>query len=107
MLEILLSLSLLVHGIQDGLTLGLVPLPQLINLPLHLLVQCGHALVQLLVRQVLQLQARWGVRENIAEMKEGGGVVAYKVGGEDKIMMSLGGRDVDDKLWSRADNYEG
>lgn len=72
-LEILLSLSLLVHGIQDGLTLGLVPLPQLINLPLHLLVQCGHALVQLLVRQVLQLQARWGVREDIAEMKEGGG----------------------------------
>lgn len=44
-LEILLSFSLLIHGIKDGLALGLVALPQLVNLPLHLLVQRGHALV--------------------------------------------------------------
>lgn len=56
-LEILLSLSLLVHGVEDGLALGLVALPQLINLPLHLLVQRCHALVKLLICQVLQLPA--------------------------------------------------
>lgn len=57
-LEVLLSLSLLVHGVQDGLALGLVALPQLVNLPLHLLVQRGHALVKLLVGQVLQLPGK-------------------------------------------------
>lgn len=71
-LEILLSLSLLVHGIKDGLALGLVTLSQLINLPLHLLVQRGHALVQLLICQVLQLLAQREVS------KEGGG--------EDKVI---------------------
>ena len=47
-LEILLSLSLLVHGVKDGLSLGVVPPSQVVDLSLHLLVQVGHLAGQLI-----------------------------------------------------------
>lgn len=55
-LEVLLALPLGVHGVQDGLPLGLVPPVQLVYLPLHLRVQVGHPLLELFVCEELQLQ---------------------------------------------------
>lgn len=54
-LEVLLSPLLGVHGVQDGLPLGRVALPQLLDLPLHHGVQGSEAHLQLLKVQVLQL----------------------------------------------------
>lgn len=54
-LEVLLSSLLGVHGVQDGLPLGGVALPELLDLPLHHGVQGTEAHLQLLKVQVLQL----------------------------------------------------
>lgn len=53
--EVLLSSLLGVHGVQDGLPLGGVALPELLDLPLHHGVQGTQAHLQLLKVQVLQL----------------------------------------------------
>lgn len=53
--EVLLSSLLGIHGIQDGLPFGCVPLPELLNLPLHHGIQGSQAHLQLLKVQVLQL----------------------------------------------------
>lgn len=52
--KVLLPLLLGVHGIEDGLSLGLVAAPEVLYLALHLAVEAGHALAQLLVAQVLE-----------------------------------------------------
>ena len=54
-LEVLLSSLLCIHCIQDGLPLGGVALPELLNLPLHHGIQGTQAHLQLLKVQVLQL----------------------------------------------------
>lgn len=56
LLEVLLTFPLGVHGIQDRLSLRLIPFSQLVNLPLHFRVQTSHSLLQLLVGEKLQLQ---------------------------------------------------
>lgn len=55
-LEVLLTLPFGIHGIENRLSLRLIPFPQLINLSLHLCVQASHSLLQLLVGEKLQLR---------------------------------------------------
>jgi hypothetical protein len=69
-LEVLLSLSLLVHGVEDGLPLCVVPAAQVVDLAFHVLVEVRHPVRQLVVRQVLKLRRQngklylkfWGIR---------------------------------------------
>lgn len=56
LLEVLLALPFGVHGIENRLSLCLVPFSQLVNLSLHLRVQTSHPLLQFLVGEKLQLQ---------------------------------------------------
>lgn len=56
LLEVLLALPFGVHGIENRLSLCLIPFSELVYLPLHLRVQTGHSLLQFLVREKLQLQ---------------------------------------------------
>lgn len=51
----MLSSLLGVHGVQDGLPLGGVALPELLDLPLHHGIQGTEAHLQLVKVQVLQL----------------------------------------------------
>lgn len=56
LLEVLLTFPLRVHGIQNRLSLRLIPFSQLVDLPLHFCVQTSHSLLQFLVGEKLQLQ---------------------------------------------------
>lgn len=56
--EVLLALLLLIDGVLDGLALGLVPLAQRVDFALHLRVQVGHALLQLVVAEELELPCK-------------------------------------------------
>lgn len=56
LLEVLLALPFGVHGIENRLSLCLIPFSELVNLPLHLRVQTSHPLLQFLVGEKLQLQ---------------------------------------------------
>lgn len=56
LLEVLLALPFGVHGIENRLSLCLIPLSQLVDFPLHLCVQTSHPLLQFLVGEKLQLQ---------------------------------------------------
>lgn len=56
LLEVLLTFPLGVHGIQNRLSLRLIPFSQLVDLPLHFRVQTSHSLLQFLVGEKLQLQ---------------------------------------------------
>lgn len=56
LLEVLLTFPLGVHGIQNRLSLRLIPFSQLVDLPLHFRVQTSHSLLQFFVGEKLQLQ---------------------------------------------------
>lgn len=58
-LKVLLPLPFLIHGVDDGLSFGVISTPQILNLSLHLLVQVGHSTSQLLIRKVLQLKTEF------------------------------------------------
>ena len=53
-LKVLLLLPLLVHGIQDGLPLGMVTHPKAVDVPLHVLVKVRHVEHELIVGKTLE-----------------------------------------------------
>ena len=52
--KVLLLLPLLVHGIQDGLPLGMVTHPKAIDIPLHVLVKVRHVVHELFIGETLE-----------------------------------------------------
>lgn len=58
MSKVLLPLLLGVHGVQNGLPLGVVAAPEVLDLSLHVRVEAGHALTKLLVAEILELPGK-------------------------------------------------
>lgn len=54
-LKVLLTLFLRVHGVQNGLPLGVVAAAKVLNFPFHLRVEAGHAVTELLIAEVLEI----------------------------------------------------
>ena len=68
--EVLLSLPLLVHGVQYGLSFGVVSPPQVIDLLLHLAVKTGHPEDQGRMEDQNQVEITWKSNRHGTEILE-------------------------------------